>query len=72
MRWYSVIHASLHPMKTTKDTRNCRFTNRFNITKETNLVWKNSHNTNNMIIVIFSVMSKIVIMFRKQIHTRHQ
>ena len=42
-----MICANSYPIEITKDTRIYRFTNRFNIIDKTNLVWKNSHNTNN-------------------------
>ena len=45
--------------------RKYKFTNRLNSINETNLVWRNSHNTTNKVIVIYYVMSKMVIIFEK-------
>ena len=67
--WFVPIHTQ---WGITEDTRKYKFTNRLNITNKTNIVWGNSHNTNNKVIVIYYIMSKIVIIFEKQIPTQHQ
>ena len=62
MVWFVPIHAH---WGITRDTRKYKFTNRLNTTNETNLVWRDSHNIDDKVIVIYHVMSKIVIVLEK-------
>ena len=61
-----MICASSHPIKKiTKDTGNYMFTDKFNITDKTNLVWRNFYNINNKVIDIYHEIFKIIVTFEK-------
>ena len=53
------------PNEELSNIRKYKFTSRLNAINETNIVWRNSHNINNKIVVNYHIMPKIMIMFEK-------